>query len=125
MNKLANQMLIIFGASGDLTARKLIPALYNLYKGQHLPEHFVVLGASRSDMTDEDFRDNVVRKSSYLAEELNGAEKQHVEDFADKLFYEDLGDTYETDFDKLSRRIASLNKKFKTGSVNAVATKAT
>ncbi|MEH6407390.1 MAG: hypothetical protein V7767_08925, partial [Leeuwenhoekiella sp.] len=30
-------MLIIFGASGDLTARKLIPALYNLYKGKHLP----------------------------------------------------------------------------------------
>ncbi|MGY8915547.1 MAG: hypothetical protein ACKVJF_10770, partial [Flavobacteriales bacterium] len=47
MNKTANQMLVIFGASGDLTARKLVPAIFNLYKGKHLPENFMVLGASR------------------------------------------------------------------------------
>lgn len=56
MEKTINQMLIIFGASGDLTARKLIPALYNLYKNKHIPENFVVLGASRSAMTDAAFR---------------------------------------------------------------------
>ncbi|MEQ9302589.1 MAG: hypothetical protein RJQ14_01635, partial [Marinoscillum sp.] len=38
MIKNDNQILVIFGASGDLTARKLIPAIYNLYKKNYLPE---------------------------------------------------------------------------------------
>ena len=60
MKKTENQMLVIFGASGDLTARKLVPALFNLFIAQQLPENFVVLGVSRSDMTDMDFRNKVV-----------------------------------------------------------------
>jgi len=68
MKKTQNQMLVIFGASGDLTARKLIPALFNLFKAKQLPENFVVLGASRSNMSDDAFRDKVVMESKYLKE---------------------------------------------------------
>ncbi len=112
--KTANQMLIIFGASGDLTTRKLIPALYNLYKGGHLPEHFVVLGASRSSLTDGEFRRKVVLESIYLKEELKGKADDFVNDFADKLFYQDLGEGYDVSFTKLATRISDLNKKFGT-----------
>ena len=66
-------MLVIFGASGDLTARKLIPAIYNLYKGGHLPKNYVVLGASRSDWNDADFRKKVVEESPYLKDELKAS----------------------------------------------------
>ena len=38
-------VMIIFGASGDLTKRKLMPALYSLYKDNRLPEGFAILGA--------------------------------------------------------------------------------
>jgi len=38
MKKIENQLLVIFGASGDLTVRKLIPAIYHLYKDGHLPD---------------------------------------------------------------------------------------
>ena len=55
MNKTSNQLLVIFGASGDLTARKLIPALYNLYEGGHFPENFAVLGASRRNLESVSF----------------------------------------------------------------------
>jgi glucose-6-phosphate 1-dehydrogenase len=48
--------LVIFGASGDLTRRKLLPALYHLSRGQRLPARFVVVGVARSEMTDEAFR---------------------------------------------------------------------
>ena len=48
--------IIIFGASGDLTYRKLIPALYNLYKRSLLPDDFFVLGFARTPMSDEEFR---------------------------------------------------------------------
>ncbi|WP_074225517.1 glucose-6-phosphate dehydrogenase [Algoriphagus halophilus] len=110
MKKTLNQMLIIFGASGDLTARKLVPALFNLYKGKHLPENFVVLGASRSDMSDEVFRKKVVQESKFLKEKISKEESSYIEEFADKLYYQDLGKEYDTDYSMLANRIAHLNE---------------
>jgi glucose-6-phosphate 1-dehydrogenase len=48
--------LVIFGASGDLTRRKLIPALWSLYATRTLPEPFTILGTARTELTDETFR---------------------------------------------------------------------
>ncbi len=48
--------IVIFGASGDLTARKLIPALYHLYKEKSLPPQFRVVGFARREKSDEAFR---------------------------------------------------------------------
>ena len=48
--------IVIFGASGDLTRRKLLPALYNLMLDGLLPENFAVLGLGRKDLSDENFR---------------------------------------------------------------------
>jgi glucose-6-phosphate 1-dehydrogenase len=49
-------VLVIFGASGDLTRRKLFPALYALAFRHMLPERFAVLGSSRTELSDEEFR---------------------------------------------------------------------
>src|SRR5207244_12925355 len=49
-------VLTIFGASGDLTKRKLIPALYNLALEKRLPERFAGVGYARSEMSQEEFR---------------------------------------------------------------------
>src|SRR3982074_1958855 len=49
-------VIVIFGASGDLTHRKLIPALFDLFKAGLLSKNFAVLGFSRSPLTNEDFR---------------------------------------------------------------------
>ena len=62
-------VMVIFGASGDLTKRKLIPALLNLAKDGLLSEHFAVIGVSRSEMSHEAFREKL-RKD---AEELGPA----------------------------------------------------
>ena len=48
--------LVVFGASGDLTARKLMPAVAQLAKRGQLPEEFAVVGVARTEMDDEDFR---------------------------------------------------------------------
>src|SRR4051812_31723774 len=48
--------LVIFGASGDLTRRKLLPALYHLSRSQRLPTRFCVIGVARSPLSDDDFR---------------------------------------------------------------------
>src|SRR5258707_7909637 len=48
--------MVIFGAAGDLTRRKLIPALYNLAKSELLSREFAVVGVARSPISNEDFR---------------------------------------------------------------------
>ncbi|MFH6604280.1 glucose-6-phosphate dehydrogenase [Maribacter algicola] len=115
MNKTDNQMLVIFGASGDLTARKLVPALFNLYQGRHLPENFTVLGVSRSDLTDDDFRKKVVGQSKYLEENIKESDAAFIDRFAEKLFYEDLGKEYDTSYENLRKRIFDLDKAHGTG----------
>lgn len=49
-------VMVIFGASGDLTKRKLMPALYSLYKEKRLNTSFSVLGIGRTEYTDEKYR---------------------------------------------------------------------
>src|ERR1700688_3492141 len=53
-------IMVIFGAAGDLTARMLIPALYNLARADLLSKEFAVLGVARTQMTDEDFRKRIL-----------------------------------------------------------------
>src|SRR3954466_2771146 len=48
--------IVIFGASGDLTARKLIPALYHLFKEKQMPSSFRVIGFARREKTDDVWR---------------------------------------------------------------------
>jgi glucose-6-phosphate 1-dehydrogenase len=78
--------LIIFGASGDLTRRKLMPALWSLYSARTLPEPFVILAVSRTVMTDDEFRTRVREAVMEFARVKPPSE--HVwERFASALFY--------------------------------------
>lgn len=115
MNKTEDQLLVIFGASGDLTARKLIPALFNLFIEDHLPENFVILGASRSNMTDSEFRKKVILESNYLKEKIVVRSHGLIQSFSKKIFYEDLGRDYDTDYEGLAKRISDLNTMHNTG----------
>jgi glucose-6-phosphate 1-dehydrogenase len=54
-------ILVIFGATGDLTKRKLYPALYNLYRDRALPEHFAVVAIGRRRKTDEEVRADIIQ----------------------------------------------------------------
>ena len=59
--------MVIFGFSGDLTRRKLIPALYNLASQQLLSREFAVIGVGRSPMSDEDARKKVTEDFKQFA----------------------------------------------------------
>ena len=106
-------ILIIFGASGDLTQRKLLPALYALAFRRLLPEHFAVVGAARSEESDEEFR---------------GRMKEAVQKFARDEFRDDVWNTLAdgmhyvaTDFadeageDKLAEMLTRLDEERQTG----------
>jgi glucose-6-phosphate 1-dehydrogenase len=62
-------VMLIFGAAGDLTGRKLIPALYNLAKADLLPKEFAVIGVARSPVTNEDFRTKILEEIKQYGEE--------------------------------------------------------
>ena len=66
MNNNENHIYVIFGASGDLTKRKLIPALYSLYVQNLLPEKFVMLGVSRTEYSDDEFSSRIVKFSNLV-----------------------------------------------------------
>jgi len=72
--------LVIFGANGDLTKRKLLPALYRLAYERRLPDSFAIIGNSRTPMTDDAFR-----------EKMFESVKQFLED---SPFDEDLWNTF-------------------------------
>lgn len=71
-------MLVIFGASGDLTARKLIPALANLAWDQLLPEEFAVVGFARSALSDETFRQKVTLDAQRLGVDIERDIWKHI-----------------------------------------------
>ena len=104
-------IFVIFGASGDLAVRKLIPAIFELYKGKYLPENFAVLGVSRSDYTDAAFRKKVFSESKFIDAKSS---KEH-KDFAERLSYVPIQTAEKKDYAKVKKQLAKLDKQFKIG----------
>jgi glucose-6-phosphate 1-dehydrogenase len=98
--------VVIFGANGDLTKRKLIPALYRLAYERRLPAAFAVIGNSRTPMTDEQYREKM-RESVEKYLENSPFDAELWKSFANELYYVagDLGDpaTYRALKDKLDQ----------------------
>src|ERR1035441_5770926 len=60
-------IMVIFGASGDLTTRKLLPALYNLLRNKLLPQEFAIIGFAKDELSEEQFRQNARKALSEYA----------------------------------------------------------
>jgi glucose-6-phosphate 1-dehydrogenase len=87
MEKPANLILVIFGATGDLTSRKLVPALYSLRNQDLMPEKFTLLGVGRSAKTTEDFRVEMANAITTSSEEKE-SDFSHVTDFTECFEYQ-------------------------------------
>ena len=100
-----------FGASGDLTKRKLVPALYNLVKAKLLPKTFAVMGVAFDDLTRDQFRDQV---TSFLNAEDRGTED--FKWFCDRLYYlrGEFGST--ATYSTLATQLAGVDKEHGTQS---------
>ncbi|MCB0572352.1 MAG: glucose-6-phosphate dehydrogenase (NADP(+)), partial [Phaeodactylibacter sp.] len=101
------QIFVIFGASGDLTQRKLIPAIYELYKVHLLPEHFALLGVSRTEMSDDAFRREVFFDNPHI----EGAKD---EGFSRYLFYQPIDTMQQEAYKKVRARLAKLDEERQT-----------
>jgi glucose-6-phosphate 1-dehydrogenase len=104
-------MVVIVGASGDLTARKIIPALYNLYRNNGLPKPFFAVGCARTDLTTEIFRDRM--KEALKRTDL--FEPDRWEGFASLLYYHPVRYDDPASFESLAERLSELDREFGTG----------
>ncbi|OOF40075.1 glucose-6-phosphate dehydrogenase [Rodentibacter rarus] len=105
-----NSCIVIFGASGDLTHRKLIPALYNLFKIGRLGENFSVLGVARSELNDETFRTKM-REALIKNEDTT---PETLDEFCHHLYYQAVNTADAADYGKLVPRLDELHDKYQT-----------
>ena len=99
--------IVIFGASGDLTARKLIPALYHLFKDKQMPETFRVIGFARREKTDASWRQELRAALDQFSRTKPVDEKVWAE-FAENIFY-CVGDlTEDAAYAKLEKQLSSF-----------------
>lgn len=100
--------ILIFGATGDLAARKLIPAVYNLWRTKFLPGNTTVVGVSRRALSDNDYREAMCDALVKHARSVDGAKPQ-CDAFLSGLYYHALnfGDDG-ADFGALEERLQSL-----------------
>lgn len=107
MDTTNQHILVIFGASGDLTARKLLPSLYHLHEKKLLPERMCILGAARTAFSDEGYRQHIQKS---LVEAI-GEENMKVEilqSFLGRLFYVAFDSNRSEEYARLKNKLEWL-----------------
>ncbi|BBD09641.1 glucose-6-phosphate dehydrogenase [Desulfovibrio ferrophilus] len=102
--------LVIFGASGDLTARKLMPALYNLACNGGLPEAYTITGAARTDLSTDQFRTRM-REAMSTQDNFDTALWDQIES---RLFYQQLDYDESQGFGALKTMLDNQREEFST-----------
>ena len=105
-------ILTIFGGTGDLTNRKLVPALYNLLSDDYLPDNFKVIGASRTKLSDQEFADRLYESVKKYSR--SGLDEEKWQRFAKNIYYQPLNGQNFDDFLLLKDRFASIENENNT-----------
>ena len=100
--------MVIFGASGDLTKRKLLPALYNLAKDHLLAKEFAVIGFARNEMTTEEFRQKLTTEIAEFATTSVDADLWHW--FCERIYYVSGEFNDPAAFQRLKQQIAVVDR---------------
>ena len=112
--RLAPLALVIFGANGDLTMRKLLPALYRLAYERRLPSGFAIIGNSRTALTDDAFRQKMYESVKQFLED-SVFDEDLWKEFAQKLHYI-AGDVNDPAcYAAIKTKLAEVEKEHATG----------
>lgn len=106
--------LVIFGANGDLTKRKLIPALYRLALERRLPEGFAIIGNSRTEMDDEGFREKMRESMAEFGED-GPPDDDLWRDFARGLYYVPGNLRDDSLYPQIQQRLDEIERERQTG----------
>lgn len=103
-------IMVIFGASGDLTVRKLVPALFGLFKESALPEQFQIIGFARREKTDESFRQEMFEGVEKFSR-FSPIHQAQWDAFASHLTYHRGNFDEDSPFEGLKTKIGELKEK--------------
>lgn len=106
--------MVIFGASGDLAKRKLIPAIFDLARDGMLPPGFTIVGTGRTEMTHDSFR-SYMHDAMKEFGNLRDAEQMTWETFAQSLFYVTANSSIKDEFKKLQEQLKEIDSDRKSG----------
>jgi glucose-6-phosphate 1-dehydrogenase len=114
MERPANLIIVIFGASGDLTARKLVPAIYSLRLQGMMPQGYAILGIGRTEIRDNEFK-QLMHKAvmSYSEEKISNA--ADVEEFVKDIYYHRMNYDDVSLYEGLVTVLKDLDKKYSAG----------
>lgn len=102
-------VIVIFGASGDLTKRKLVPALYRLVQERLLPAEFAIVGLARTEMASEEFRERM-KEAVVEFSEAKSVDEEVWNSFAQGLHYLTADINNPEDYKKLSGLLAQVDQ---------------
>lgn len=106
-------VMVIFGATGDLTGRKLVPALYNLALEGQLPNHFACVGFARRDKSNDVFRQEMLEAINNFSRN-RPADKETWDSFKEQIFYHKSEFHEDAGYEELKRLLHSLDTKLGT-----------
>ena len=111
MEKVKNIIMVIFGASGDLTKRKLMPAIYMLHKDGRLPLSFAIVGISRTPYTDEEYRSYIKENLMLYMKPEEIPSEEDIDKFTSYLHYHAMNPAERDDYKGLNSYLRELDKK--------------
>ncbi len=106
---IAPTIFIIFGITGDLAGRKLLPALLNLYVKNNLPKKFAIVGFSRRPFTREDFRQFI---RIHMKVKVGQYKEEDIKHFIDHMYYEQGNFDNPQSYAQLSQRLKLIDDNF-------------
>ncbi len=99
--------LVIFGATGDLAGRKLIPAIYNLWNANYLPQRIAVVGAARRPLDENDFRQGMCEALKKFSRTGHG-DSDRCDPFVSNLYYQQVRFDAPDDYVRLKARLNAI-----------------
>jgi glucose-6-phosphate 1-dehydrogenase len=109
-----NLVIVIFGASGDLTSRKLIPAIFSLRSQNLMPEKYSIVGVGRTKMTTDDFRSRMSEAIVSFSEE-KVTDSDLISSFVKDLYYHSMDSSEEPGYTELNYVLENICKSCSIG----------
>ncbi|GAB1416399.1 glucose-6-phosphate dehydrogenase [Paludibacter sp.] len=102
--------LVIFGSNGDLSKRKLLPAIFQLYLDDFLPKKFAILGTGSMEKNDDTNRDDVRSALSEFSAKNSKLYPEKLEEFLKNVYYKKVQNKNEQDFEELKNYLDNLSE---------------
>jgi glucose-6-phosphate 1-dehydrogenase len=114
MNKELSSIFVIFGGTGDLTRRKLIPAIFSLLYQEKLPENFTIVAIGRREKTNEEYREDMYKNMQKFSKLSLSEEVWHK--FSKKIFYKSFDFILDSEgYKNLDLFLETIDIKYSTG----------